>query len=53
MGGYGPYVWGSFAVTALAMMVEPLAVRARRRAALERLKRMHERTRSVRHEATV
>ncbi len=53
MGGYGPYVWGSFAVTALAMMVEPLAVRARRRAALERLKRMHERTRSVQHEATV
>jgi heme exporter protein D len=52
MGGYAPYVWGSFAVTALATIVEPLTVRARRRAALARLKRMNERTRSVRHEAT-
>ena len=30
MGGYAPYVWGSFAVVALCMLVEPLAVRARR-----------------------
>jgi heme exporter protein D len=33
MGGYGPYVWGSFGLTAVLMTVEPwLAVRRRRRA---------------------
>jgi heme exporter protein D len=33
MGGYGLYVWGSYAVTAVLMLVEPvLAVRRRRRA---------------------
>jgi heme exporter protein D len=41
MGGYAPYVWGSFAITALCMIVEPLVVRARRRAALARLKRLN------------
>ncbi|HUG22315.1 heme exporter protein CcmD [Piscinibacter sp.] len=36
MGGYGLYVWGSYAVTAAAMAIEPwLAVRRRRRAAAE------------------
>jgi heme exporter protein D len=30
MGGYGLYVWGSFAVTAGVMVVEVLMVRARR-----------------------
>jgi heme exporter protein D len=34
MGGYAPYVWGSFAVVALCMLVESLAVRARRKRAL-------------------
>lgn len=29
MGGYGFYVWGSFGVTALAMLIEVLALRAR------------------------
>ena len=36
MGGYARYVWGSFAVTALALLLEQAALRARRRAA-ERL----------------
>jgi heme exporter protein D len=34
MGGYGFYVWGAYGVTALAVVVELLALRARRRAAL-------------------
>ena len=34
MGGYGFYVWGAYGVTALAIVVEVLALRARRRAAL-------------------
>jgi len=38
MGGYAPYVWGSYAVTALCLIIEPLVVRARRRAAAARLK---------------
>ena len=33
MGGYGLYVWGAYAVTALLMALEPwLAARRRRRA---------------------
>jgi heme exporter protein D len=39
MGGYAPYVWGSFAVVGLCMVVECLAVRARRRRALSELRR--------------
>ena len=39
MGGYGVYVWGSFAVTACLMTLEPLLLRHRRRAALAQLKR--------------
>ena len=35
MGGYGFYVWGSYLVTALALVVEIFAVRARLRAALD------------------
>ncbi len=35
MGGYAFYVWGSFAVTALAMAVEVALLRARHRRALE------------------
>jgi heme exporter protein D len=35
MGGYGAYVWGSYAVVALCIVVEILAVRARRKRALE------------------
>ena len=33
MGGYGGYVWGSFAVTAALMAAELLLVRHRHRAA--------------------
>ncbi len=33
MGGYGFYVWGSYGVAAVAIVVEILSVRARRRAA--------------------
>jgi heme exporter protein D len=32
MGGYGGYVWGSFGVAALALAIELLSLRARRRA---------------------
>ena len=35
MGGYAFYVWGSFGATALVIVAEVLAVRARRRAALD------------------
>jgi heme exporter protein D len=38
MGGYGFYVWGSFAVTAACLLAEPLLVRARGRRALEEAK---------------
>ena len=31
MGGYGLYVWGSFGVTALLMVVEVMSLRARRK----------------------
>ena len=34
MGGYAFYVWGAYAVTALVVIAEILAVRSRRRAAL-------------------
>jgi heme exporter protein D len=33
MGGYGLYVWGSYAVTAALMLLEPVLVAARRRRA--------------------
>jgi len=31
MGGYGLYVWGSFGVTAVVLLAEVLALRARHR----------------------
>jgi len=39
MGGYGVYVWGSFGVTALIMIIEPIMVARNRRITLARLKR--------------
>lgn len=39
MGGYGLYVWGSFGVTALAMLIEPLLVTRQQKATFSRLKR--------------
>ncbi|MBU3698184.1 heme exporter protein CcmD [Dechloromonas sp.] len=39
MGGYGLYVWGSFGVTALIMIVEPIVVARNRKNTISRLKR--------------
>jgi heme exporter protein D len=52
MGGYGAYVWGSYAVTALCLIVEPLVVRARRRAATARVKELDSTARRSAGEAT-
>jgi heme exporter protein D len=35
MGGYGLYVWGSYGVALLIMVVEPLLAARRHRAALQ------------------
>ncbi len=40
MGGYALYVWGSFGVTALFMVIEPLLLRQRRWDILQRIARM-------------
>lgn len=40
MGGYGLYVWGSFAVTALAIAVELVELRQSSRQTLKKLNRM-------------
>jgi len=40
MGGYALYVWGSFGVTAVLMIAEPLMLRGRRKAALKRVARV-------------
>lgn len=37
MGGYGLYVWGSFGVCALTMIVEPILIRHRRKNALRNI----------------
>ena len=39
MGGYATYVWGSFGVTALALLIEPLLLRKRQSGALDSLRR--------------
>jgi len=39
MGGYGTYVWGSFGLTALIMLVEPIMVARHRTTTIARLKR--------------
>jgi len=39
MGGYASYVWGSYAVVALCLLVESLTVRARRMRALRESRR--------------
>ena len=38
MGGYAFYVWGSFGLTALVMLGEPLLIRSRRKAVLQSLR---------------
>ena len=40
MGGYALYVWGSFGMTALMMIAEPLLLRSRRKAVIRRLSRL-------------
>jgi len=37
MGGYGLYVWGSYAVTLIALIAEIVALITRRRGVIERL----------------
>ncbi|GHU42107.1 hypothetical protein AGMMS50289_06300 [Betaproteobacteria bacterium] len=39
MGGYGLYVWGSFGMTALVMVAEPLLARRQHRLIAQRLRR--------------
>lgn len=39
MGGYGLYVWGSFGVCALLMIVEPILATKRRKNILRSLRR--------------
>ena len=39
MGGYALYVWCSFGVTVLVLLMEPLAVRARHQSIVHRLQR--------------
>ena len=39
MGGYALYVWGSFGITALALLVEPLLLVHRRNEALRIVRR--------------
>jgi heme exporter protein D len=51
MGGYGLYVWGSFGVSALLMVLEPLMLRNRRKATLRRISRIIRLNREVRNES--
>ena len=39
MGGYAFYVWGSFGVTALALLIEPLLLRKRQSDVVNSLRR--------------
>jgi heme exporter protein D len=39
MGGYALYVWGSFLVTALIMVVEPMLAKQRQKSILRTLRR--------------
>ncbi len=39
MGGYAFYVWGSFGVTALVLLIEPLLANRRRNEALRGIRR--------------
>ncbi len=41
MGGYGLYVWGSYVVTVLLMVLEPLLVQSRYRRSLRDAARMN------------
>ena len=41
MGGYALYVWSSFGVCALVLLLEPLTIRARFKAIIRRLRQEH------------
>lgn len=41
MGGYALYVWGSFGATALLMILEPILLGRRRKAAIQRIARLN------------
>jgi heme exporter protein D len=47
MGGYAPFVWGSYGVTIAALAVEIWLVKARRRRALAELERIRRRGREA------
>ena len=51
MGGYALYVWGSFGVSALLMIVEPILVRNRRKTTLTRIARIARINSEVRNES--
>ncbi len=51
MGGYALYVWGSFGVALLLMVVEPLMLRSRRRNVLRRISRIIRAKSEVRNES--
>ena len=38
MGGYALYVWSSFGVCAMVLLLEPLTIKARNKAIIRRLK---------------
>ena len=38
MGGYALYVWSSFGVCAIVLLLEPLTIKARNKAIIRRLK---------------
>lgn len=44
MGGYGLYVWGSYAVVALAILAEVLGARQRQRKAIAQIQQNKEET---------
>lgn len=41
MGGHGLYVWGSFGVLALFILIEMIAVKKRRKDIVQRFKRLN------------
>jgi heme exporter protein D len=47
MGGYAPFVWGSYGVTIAAIAIEIWLVKARRRRALAELERVRRRGREA------
>jgi len=40
MGGYALYVWGSFGMTAICMVIEPIAVHQREKEVRKRVARL-------------